>query len=91
MEAKNKIAYSFGAIVLGSFIVLALFGYAIKQGQEAHTALCVLRIDLQYRVENGKEFLKTHPNGAFGFTAKAIQINIANQESTLRALDNLGC
>lgn len=57
----------------------------------SNDALCVLRGDLEKRVESSREFLRDHPQGFAGITAREIQDGIANQQRTIAALAGLPC
>jgi len=63
----------------------------IKEIQESHDALCVLRDDLERRVANSRAFLEEHPDGIPGIPAKTIRDGIRNQERTIEALDDISC
>jgi len=93
---------------------LALIGYAILAIgiaigfyflNQSRVALCVLREDLNDRIETqsdsvnrGYQFLKEHPRGAFGFTRRDIQVSIGaqrrsleNSKRTRNSLDGVWC
>lgn len=66
----------------------------LKVGHDARVttnALCVLRGDLEVRVRTSREFLKDHPNGFSGISAKAIRDAAANQQRTIAALSGIDC
>ena len=62
-----------------------------QEGQEAHSALCVLRNDLNGRVKSGEEFLRHNPHGIDGISASDIQLSLRNTRKTLQALEVLDC
>lgn len=64
---------------------------ANSQATEARGSLCALRGDVERRVQSGTDFLREHPAGIPGISAATIKTNIANQQSTIRALSRLDC
>jgi hypothetical protein len=101
----RKVTASFAAVVVISFVVLAMMGYAITktraiardnhalalQGEQAHDAICALKADLDRRIQASLDFLVTHPNGIQGITAATIRQGIANQQLTIDALQEVKC
>lgn len=63
----------------------------IDDNQRATVALCVLRADLQTRVDSSRAFLADHPNGIPGIPAKTLRDGITNQQRTIKALQGLSC
>jgi hypothetical protein len=76
-------------------IVLAILviatSYQLWQANKTTAALCVLRADLQSRVDTGQRFLDRHPRGIQGISASDIRGSISNQRQTVRALRGLSC
>jgi len=65
-----------------------------RQAQAAdrtEQALCILRDDLQTRVDAAQAFLKANPDGIPGIPAQQIQDSIDNQQRTILALQLLDC
>lgn len=85
---------SMGGVV---FVYLALQNNAdairhqSQLGAQTHTAVCALRHDLQDRVKNSEQFLRSHPHGFAGVTVKVIRAQIMGQEKTIQALHSLDC
>jgi len=85
------------------YLVLAGLGFvawldSAKQRDEiqqvavsTNHALCVLRQDLQTRIDSAKEFLVDHPEGFQGVSPAVLQQSIHNQEQTIEALSDLDC
>lgn len=61
------------------------------EGKQAHDGLCVLKDDLQRRIDDSRSFLKTHPAGIPGISATVILTSISNQEQTLASLAPITC
>jgi hypothetical protein len=61
------------------------------EGAQTHQAVCEFRGDLHRRINASEAFLKTHPKGAFGVTAKVIKAQITQQTKTIKALSELRC
>lgn len=59
--------------------------------RDTHRALCALRGDLERRVADSRAFLRDHPDGIPGVTAREIQVGISNQERTITALRFIKC
>jgi hypothetical protein len=64
-----------------------------KQGKEAHDVVCALRVDYRHRIARARrelkqsiDFLKSHPQGIPGISAKLLKTSVANQAG---ALDDL--
>lgn len=64
---------------------------AAALGQQAHDVQCVLKHDLEVRLEAGLDFLKEHPSGIPGFPLAVIASSINNEKATLAALSGLNC
>jgi hypothetical protein len=62
-----------------------------REGKQAHDAICVLRQDLQRRVDNGEDFLQDHPEGFAGIPAAVLMKSIRDQKQTLDALSAVRC
>lgn len=58
---------------------------------ETRRALCALRGDLEQRIQGSREFLTTHPGGAFGVPASTIRVSVEGQERTVAVLGFLEC
>lgn len=68
-----------------------LVWYSLTQSDQNTRALCAIRHQAEQQVTQGQAFLKSHPNGAFGFTATQIQANINNSLDEKNALSEIGC
>jgi hypothetical protein len=95
---KHRVELSFIAVVAVSFLVLVVMAWQIKatrdlaaQGEEAHVALCALRVDLERRVQASQDFLREHPEGIPGIPTATIKQGIDNQKKTIDALGFLEC
>lgn len=65
---------------------------SVQRDQEANTrALCSFKGDLQRRVDQGAEILRTHPNGILGIPAATIRVSLVNQQASLKSLSPLVC
>ena len=62
-----------------------------RRADRAERALCILRSDLQTRVDTSIAFLKEHPDGIPGIPAATLQQSIDNQQRTILALQLLEC
>ena len=62
-----------------------------RDGDEAHDALCVLKLDLERRVGTSRQFLKDNPQGIPGIPPQVIRNGIRNQQATIDSLDKLDC
>lgn len=82
-------------IALGTVINSAGAVGLYLQGQarsgQTTEALCALRSDLQARVEGSRRFLRDHPDGFLGVSAKEIRDAAANQQRTIAALSGIDC
>lgn len=79
-------------------VALLLEGHQILENRrllstdhQAHVALCVLRQNLQLKVDKSRGFLHTHPDGFAGISAADIQSSIDDDQATLDALAKLRC
>ena len=62
------------------------------QGAQAHRGLCAYKADLENRLRQSRQFLKTHPNGLPGLISpSALRVSIINQTSILNALQDFKC
>lgn len=81
-------------LAIGAMLLLltAVFIFFLLQ---THGALCTLRGDLQDRVDRSKAYLAEHPGDLkFGDTViprSQFESQVANQEATLKSLDELHC
>jgi hypothetical protein len=62
-----------------------------KETVTTTTALCILRDDMEARVNATLTFLAKHPTGAFGLTAAEIAASVAGDQHTVTALASLNC
>ena len=62
-----------------------------RNAEQTRGALCALRADLERRSVTSRAFLREHPNGIPGISAKVIRDGIRNQERTVRALAGIDC
>lgn len=67
----------------------------VKDGLQAHDALCVFRDDLDNRADQGEQFIADIVAGKRdpipGITIPDLQRSVAGQRSTLKALSVLDC
>lgn len=83
--------------VLVILTVLLYVGFGLllwwtwQSSQSNSAALCALKIDSQNRLSQGQAFLKTHPDGALGFTKSQLQQDINNSITTRNALNTVNC
>lgn len=79
-------------ITIGLALVLLLgVGYVYVQQNRTTSALCAFKNDLVNRNVQARDFLKTHPKGAFGFTPAQIQQSVDNYSRTVAALEPISC
>lgn len=86
-------------IIAGVFTNLYVVLWAIPREADKRTALaaantralCAFRHDLEQRVTDAQDFLRSHPHGFPGVTAAQIQVSITNQEATIHALRFINC
>lgn len=64
--------------------------HAARLGVKTHTGVCRLRDDLKRRVKSSEVFLRHHPDGIPGISAKQIEASAAGQRRTIRSLRVLG-
>lgn len=62
-----------------------------RNNAETRRALCALRADLEQRIDGSRDFLRTHPQGAFGVSAASIRVSVEGQERTVAVLSHLSC
>lgn len=75
-----------------TFVVTTAFVVQlIRQNSQANAALCTFRGDLQQRAIGAQDFLREHPDGIPGISAKALRTSIDNQRRTVDALASLDC
>ena len=79
------------AVAVGVSANSAVAVLQFRQNAQTTAALCVLRGDLERRVADSKAFLREHPTGIPGISAKVIRDGLRNQESTIRALSGINC
>lgn len=64
----------------------------VSQDQRSTTrALCALRGELQTRVIAGDMFLRAHPQGIPGISARVIESSLSGERQTIRALRFIAC
>lgn len=82
-----------GYLILTLGVVLGLYlNYqTAEKGEEAQTALCVFKADLETRVDASRKFLLENPDGIPGISAGVIRNGIDNQQKTIDSLDLLDC
>lgn len=94
-EVARSLRRSLRRLVVATVAVyLFLAAIAIKatvESQQTNAALCALKGDLEARVSQSDNFLKTHPNGFAGIPASAIKVGVESEERTIRALHILSC
>lgn len=88
---RRKAYAAFTLLTAASVIALIWLSNTSHDGEVAKDALCVLRADLQQRVDASQEFLKTHPQGFSGVPVKTFKDSIRSQERTIDALGILPC
>lgn len=84
---------------IGLYVVMALLGFFVwdvahdakVQASTTNSSLCVLRADLEQRVESARDFIEKHPQGFEGVSVEDIQVSIDNQVRTINALSPLDC
>lgn len=86
------------AFAMSVFLFVAMAGGTVylltaksNESTETHEAICALSSDLEQRTEGSRDFLRKHPNGAFGFSASSIRESVLNQERTIDALSIVNC
>lgn len=87
------------AAVIGAFVYFAwatgeqntVLAQQAEAADRTEQALCVLRDDLQIRVDAAVQFLKDNPDGIPGIPPQQIQDSIDNQQRTILALSLLHC
>lgn len=101
-ENKSALKSAFNRLVAATIALylvlagLATFAYVsnqhrIQDGKDAHTAICVLKLDLERRVKEGEQFIKERPNGIPGVPITAFKRSIAGQKATIKALAKASC
>jgi hypothetical protein len=95
---SRHVTASFVAIVVISFVVLAVMGWQItqnreraKEGQQAHDAICALKGNLADRILASQTFLEERPNGIPGLTPTLIQDSIDRDKLALDAMSPVRC
>lgn len=93
--AIQSIKSTLRGLVIATVVLYAIIGATViwtwNGSDNNRQALCALRLDLERRVESSKTFLRDHPEGIAGISAKTIQDGIDNQERTIAALGGLDC
>jgi hypothetical protein len=83
------------AVFLGVFLVIVGVTAGIYKvyttADKAHQAICALRADRIRSIEDGRQFLKDHPDGIPGITAADIRRSIDQQQVTVRAFRFADC
>jgi hypothetical protein len=64
--------------------------HAAVLGVRTHSGVCRLRDDIKRRVAQSEAFIASHPNGIPGISVKQLQIGVAGQRRTIRALRVIG-
>jgi len=72
-------------------IIGGTIGYVAHESARTKHALCVLRGDLQTRINASTAYLVKHPEGIPGVDPKVIRDGIRNQQRTVSALRSLNC
>lgn len=73
-------------------IMISFMIWTWSTGHTSKNALCAIRLNAQVQLDQGKEFLKDHPNGLPGLASPDdLQNNIDNYSATVTALSNLNC
>jgi len=72
-------------------IIGGTIGYVAHESARTKHALCVLRGDLETRINSSTKFLQEHPEGIPGIRPKLIRDGIQNQRRTVNALRSLNC
>lgn len=62
-----------------------------KQTQQTNRALCVVRHDLEKRIDATKQFLRDNPKGIPGIPPATLKAGLENQEATVRGLSRIDC
>jgi Flp pilus assembly protein CpaB len=71
---------------------LAAKAATLAQNAETdHAALCTFRVDLQSRVSETVDYLRTHPKGFPGVPLKTLQTSLNGQKLALQSLQALNC
>jgi hypothetical protein len=100
LQTSLRILTATVAVVFLLIVAVGVFAWfeAAKQRRQLETvavstanALCVLRRDLEVRVENTQEFLDENPDGIPGISSAQIEMSIRNQQETIEALADLRC
>lgn len=58
----------------------------IRDGKQAHDALCAINARNIQRVKESTEFLQDHPNGIPGISSKVIRNGIKSDLSTIKLI-----
>lgn len=96
---RNRGLVGYLILVFFTGVALWIAWEAAQRGDEAHSALCANRADLQQRVQNSRDYLHMTVEERikrFGITfahvpATTIRTQIFNYEHTLRSYDALKC
>lgn len=83
-------------VVIGLILFVWISGVRQREdvasvANNTNHALCVLRMDLEQRVQDSIQFLTDHPDGIPGIPVESIQQSIDNQQRTINALADLSC
>lgn len=84
LQAVYLLAILVGALV--SVLLWVNLQAQADQGHHARRALCALRADYLHRISETHEFLKNHPNGFAGVSAKTLLLSAENQQQTANLL-----
>jgi hypothetical protein len=88
---RHRVLIGYLLLCMGMAYIFLDLSHQADEGAQTHQAVCEFRGDLHRRINASQAFLKTHPNGAFGVTAKVIKAQITQQTKTIKALSELRC
>ncbi len=98
MVTKAPHVWRWRAVAVWIVVFTVATGWSIRENRHlAHEgvvskqALCSFKVDLAARVDSSEQFLKTHPDGAFGISVATIRNSIRNQQATVDSLSILHC
>lgn len=88
---RHRVAVGYILLCMAMALIYSDLRHQADEGAQTHKAVCEFRGDLHRRITASEDFLKTHPQGAFGITAKVIEAQITQQRKTINALEALRC
>jgi hypothetical protein len=88
---RHRVAVGYILLCMAMALIYSDLRHQADEGAQTHKAVCEFRGDLHRRINASEDFLKTHPQGAFGVTAKVIEAQITQQRKTINALEALEC